>query len=242
MKLIYFFFGPILIGHCHFTSGQNFSDKIIAVKSGNNDFVKTSSKKGSRSNLSGKADTLNQAALIDGVLYNAIISESGDTLPMVSLKMVSIKRERVFKSKREKRKYQRLERHIRKVYPFAKMANEKLVAYELTLQKMSQSKRKKFLRKAEKDIRKEFSNDLKALTFTQGRILLKLIDRETGNVSYQLVKSLRGSFTAWVFQGVAKIFDFDLKADYDPINDDRLIEEIMVKIEQEQALESAVCR
>jgi hypothetical protein len=107
---------------------------------------------------------------------------------------------------------------------------------------MSQSKRKKFLRKAEKDIRKEFSNDLKALTFTQGRILLKLIDRETGNVSYQLVKSLRGSFTAWVFQGVAKIFDFDLKADYDPINDDRLIEEIMVKIEQEQALESAVCR
>ena len=242
MKLIHFFFGSILIGQCHFTSGQNFSDKIIAVKSGNAESAKISSKQVLSSNLSGKADTLNQAVLIDGVLYNAILSESGDTLPIVSLNMVSIKRERVFKSKREKRKYQRLERHIRKVYPFAKMANEKLVAYELTLQKMSESKRKKFLRKAEKDIRKEFSNDLKALTFTQGRILLKLIDRETGNVSYELVKSLRGSFTAWIFQGVARIFDFDLKADYDPLNDDRLIEEIVVKIEQEEVLEHTVCR
>jgi hypothetical protein len=69
-----------------------------------------------------------------------------------------------------------------------------------------------------------------------------LIDRETGNVSYELVKSLRGSFTAWIFQGVARIFDFDLKADYDPLNDDRLIEEIVLKIEQEEVLEHTVCR
>lgn len=187
-------------------------------------------------------DTLNKSALIEGKLYDAILSEEGDTVPMVSLGMVNVKRKRVFKSKREKRKYLRLERHVRKVYPFAKLANEKLVSYEKTLEGMSDKRRKKFMRIAEKEIRKEFSKDLKALTFTQGRILLKLIDRETGNVSYDLVKDLRGGFTAWLFQGVARMFDFNLKAEYDPENDDKLIEEILVKIEQEQAIEHTVSR
>ncbi|MFT4525025.1 MAG: hypothetical protein ACI85F_001177 [Bacteroidia bacterium] len=196
----------------------------------------------SESANSSSSDILNLAALIDGELYDAILSENGDTVPIVSLAMVNVKGKRVFKSKRQKRKFLRLERHVRKVYPFAKLANEKLVAYELTLAEMSDHRRKKFMRVAEKEIRKEFSNDLKALTFTQGRILLKLIDRETGNVSYELVKDLRGGFTAWLFQGVAKMFSFDLKADYNPKEDDKLIEEIVVQIEQEELLGQTVSR
>jgi hypothetical protein len=196
----------------------------------------------SESANSSSSDILNLAALIDGELYDAILSENGDTVPIVSLAMVNVKGKRVFKSKRQKRKFLRLERHVRKVYPFAKLANEKLVAYELTLAEMSDHRRKKFMRVSEKEIRKEFSNDLKALTFTQGRILLKLIDRETGNVSYELVKDLRGGFTAWLFQGVAKMFSFDLKADYNPKEDDKLIEEIVVQIEQEELLDQTVSR
>ena len=188
-----------------------------------------------------KSDTLQDGVLINGRLYNALLLE-GDTLPLVPLPYVQVKTTRVFKNKRQRRRYQRLERNVRKVYPFAKLANEKLVRYEKTLVGMSPRMRKKFMRAAEKEIRKEFSHDLKALTFTQGRILLKLIDRETGSVSFELVKDLRGGFTAWVFQGVARLFDFNLKAEYDPENDDQYIEEIISKIEREQAIEHRVSR
>lgn len=190
---------------------------------------------------SSQPDTLLDGALHNGKLYDAVIS-NGDTVPMVSLPFVQVQTERIFKTKKEKRRFNRLEHHVRKVYPFAKMANEKLVAYEHTLENMSDTKRKKFMRVAEKEIRKEFSSDLKALSFTQGRVLLKLIDRETGNVSYELVKALRGGFTAWLFQGVAKIFSFDLKAEYDPEKDDKLIEEIVTKIEQEEFFAQTVSR
>lgn len=187
------------------------------------------------------SDTLNNVALYNGKLYNAYL-DRGDTVPMVSLPLVSVKKNRVFKNKRQRRRYNRLERHVRKVYPFAKLANEKLVAYEKTLKGMTEQRRKKFMRAAEKEIRNDFSDDLKALTWTQGRILLRLIDRETGAVSYELVKDLRGGFTAWIFQGVAKMFDFDLKAEYNPEKDDKLIEEIVQQIEQEELFEQTVSR
>ena len=187
------------------------------------------------------SDTLNSVALVNGKLYDAYMNE-GDTVPMIALPMVKVQKKRVFKNKRERRRYVRLERHVRKVYPYAKLANERLVAYEHTLKGMSDSRRKKFMRAAEKQIRKEFSDELKALTWTQGRILLRLIDRETGAVSYELVKDLRGGFTAWIFQGVAKMFDFDLKSEYDPEKDDKLIEEIVQKIEQEELLKQTVSR
>jgi hypothetical protein len=166
--------------------------------------------------------TIDDGVLIDGKLYQAVV-ENGDTMPLVNLPLAQIKAERVFRSKREKRRYKRLEKNVRKVYPFAKLANEKLLAYEHRMEGMTESRRKKFLRKAEKDIRKEFEGELKAMTFTQGRILLKLIDRETGEASYELVKTLRGGFTAWIFQGVAKIFKFDLKSKYNADEDDRFI-------------------
>ena len=187
------------------------------------------------------SDTLNSVALVNGKLYDAYLND-GDTVPIIALPMVKVQKKRVFKNKRERRRYVRLERHVRKVYPYAKLANERLVAYEHSLKGMSESRRKKFLRAAEKQIRKEFSDELKALTWTQGRILLRLIDRETGAASYELVKDLRGGFTAWIFQGVAKMFDFDLKSEYDPENDDKLIEEIVLKIEQEELLDQTVSR
>jgi hypothetical protein len=69
------------------------------------------------------------------------------------------------------------------------------------------------------------------MTILQGRILVKLIDRETGHTSYDLVKQLRGSFQAWMWQGVAQLFGNDLKGEYDPQGDDRVIESIVRRIE-----------
>jgi hypothetical protein len=83
------------------------------------------------------------------------------------------------------------------------------------------------------EIKNEFEKDIRGFTLNQGRILLKLIDRETGNSSFALVKDLRGNFQAFFWQSVARIFSVNLKSEYDPLNnsEDKLIEEIVISIE-----------
>ena len=83
-----------------------------------------------------------------------------------------------------------------------------------------------------KKLQSEFEGELKKLTIKQGIILVKLIDRETGNTSYELVKQLRGSFSAFLWQSLARLFGSNLKLEYDPYGEDKLIEEIVVMIEQ----------
>jgi hypothetical protein len=102
---------------------------------------------------------------------------------------------------------------------------------EAELKNLSPQDRKKRLKELEKEIKRDYEGELKRLTFTQGRILIKLLDRETGQVSYDIIREFRGGFTAWFFQDIAKMFNYDLKEDYDPEKDDRLIESIVQKIE-----------
>jgi hypothetical protein len=90
------------------------------------------------------------------------------------------------------------------------------------------------MRQAEKELNEQFGEDLKDLTFTQGKILLKLIDRETGDISYNLVKELRGGFTATLYQGFARLWGYNLKTHYDPEGEDELIESIVLMIENGQ--------
>ena len=97
---------------------------------------------------------------------------------------------------------------------------------------MTKRERKKRMKLLEKEIKQEYTGDLKKMTFTQGRILIKLLDRETGDVSYDIVAAFRGKFTAWFFQGIAKMFDYDLKSEYQPKGKDKLIESIVVRIER----------
>ena len=95
-------------------------------------------------------------------------------------------------------------------------------------------KRKEFINEAEKELRNQFEDELKGLTITQGRILIKLIDRETGETSYELVKELKGSFSAVLWQTVARIFGSNLKSEFDPEGEDKLINEIVMLIEAGQ--------
>ena len=97
-----------------------------------------------------------------------------------------------------------------------------------------ESDRDLYLKLAEAELKAEFTEELKNMTQSQGRLLIKLIDRETGQTSYDLVKQLRGSFQAWVWQGVARLFGNDLKADYDPDGDDALVESIVRRIENRE--------
>lgn len=134
---------------------------------------------------------------------------------------------------RPDRKTRRLIRNVKKVYPYAKLAGIKIEEYSKELEKIkSERKRKRFMRKVEKDLDAKFGDDLRHFTFTQGKILIKLIDRETGDTSYVLVKELRGKFVAFFWQSFARLFGMDLKNSYDPEGKDKMIEQIVQSIER----------
>lgn len=170
-------------------------------------------------------------ALINGKLYTAIIV-NGDTMPIISLPPAKITARRVFKSPRDEKNYRRLVFHIKKVLPYAKLAGKRMKEVEAEVALMDKKDRKKRMKELEKEIKRDYEGELMKLSFTQGRILIKLLDRETGNISYDIIKEFRGGFTAWFFQGVAKMFNYDLKSEYDAEGDDKLIEEIVQKIEK----------
>lgn len=161
--------------------------------------------------------------------------ENGDTIPIVQLPEVKVYAIRVFEGKRDIRSIQRMIYNVKKAYPYARLAGLKLQEYESILESTkSDSERRKIMRQAEKELNDQFGEDLKDLTFTQGKILLKLIDRETGDVSYNLVRDLRGGITAVFYQGFARIWGYNLKSHYDPKGEDELIETIVVMIENGQ--------
>lgn len=167
------------------------------------------------------------------IVYSQVID--GDTLFIIPLDEVQIKGKRTSKNKRLIRRTNRLIRYVKKVYPYAKIAGVKLQEYDSILNTVDkESERRKIMRRAEKEINEEFGGELKKLTINQGRILLKLIDRETGDTSFELVKDLRGGFTAFFYQTFARIFTLNLKVKYDPQGEDKKIEEIVQLIENGQ--------
>lgn len=143
---------------------------------------------------------------------------------------------RTFLKKKDQRKYDRLVRHVKKVYPFAKLAGERMKAYAMVMESMTKKERKNLVRSFEEEIKKTHGQDLRKLTPAQGRILLKLIDRETGNTPYELIEDLRGSFAAIFWQITASFFDFDLKEGFDPKSreEDLYIDEICRMIDAGQ--------
>jgi hypothetical protein len=95
----------------------------------------------------------------------------------------------------------------------------------------TEKEQRQYIKQVEQEIVDEYEDDLKKLTITQGRILLKLIDRETGETSYELLKELKGSFNAFFWQTLARIFGHNLKSEFDPEGEDKLLDEIMSLIE-----------
>lgn len=176
----------------------------------------------------GVVDAQNKPQLI---IVKAIVVE-GDTIPYFNMPEVRIISQRIFKSEKEQRKYSKLVRDIKKVYPYAKLAGVKINEYNIQISAISNKKEKKrMLDNAEEQLKKQFGGEIRKMTFSQGRLLIKLIDRETGNTSFEVIKQLRGGLQAFLWQSIALIFGNDLKSEYDAEGDDKMIEEIVVKIE-----------
>ena len=159
----------------------------------------------------------------------------GDTIAICDLSVVTIggkdySKSPSFKNKRQSYKYQKMTRYVKKVYPYAKLASKKLVECEDQIRKSPES-RKKAMRKVEKALRKKYGKAMRSLTVSQGKLLLLLIDRQTGFTTFELVQELRGNFNASVYQGIAIIFGHSLKLNYQPRGKHWMIEDIVRKIE-----------
>ncbi len=166
------------------------------------------------------------------VTVEAIVDKNGDTLAIIELPEFVKFAPPVFKNAFQERRYNRLVRNVKIAYPYAKLAGIRLREYEAKLEEaQTDYERRELMRKAEDQIREEFEDDLRKLTFTQGWIILKLIDRETGHSSYDLVSEFRGNFRAFFWQAFAGIFGFNLKVKYDPLDADKDIEYIVRMIE-----------
>ena len=167
------------------------------------------------------------------VVYATMLD--GDTIPVIILPELKVFSLRPYKSKREARRMTKLIRNVKIVYPYAKLAGIKLMEYEEILAGVEDKKaRKKIMKQAEKELEEEFGDDLRDFTFSQGKILIKLVYRETGASSYELVAELRGKFRAFFWQAFARIFGFNLKNEYEPEGEDADIEFIVQMIEAGQ--------
>ena len=107
--------------------------------------------------------------------------------------------------------------NLKKVYPYALVVRSQLGDINLKLQELPDDReRRKYLRQTENSLFGEYEDDIRDMTISQGRLLIKLIDRETMNTSYELIRQYRGSLSAAFWQGIARIFGTNLKEEYDP--------------------------
>jgi hypothetical protein len=181
-----------------------------------------------------RLDTQEQTTTINGFLVPACIYQ-GDTIASLRLPTLYVFKPRVFKNKRKQQEYNRLVRNVKKTLPIAKEVNRAIIeTYEFLQTLPDEKAREKHLSMVEKGVKEQYTPRLKKLTFSQGKLLIKLIDRESNSSSYELVKAFLGPFKAGFYQAFAAIFGASLKKEYHPEDEDALIEQIVLQVESGQ--------
>jgi len=157
----------------------------------------------------------------------------GDTLPLFTLPEVTVFSFRPFKTAKDEQKVKRLINNVKKVYPYAKLAAAKMKYYDQLAQNASSSsERDRINKRAESDLKAQFEADIKSMTRSQGKLLIKLIDRETGKSTYEIIKLSRGTFRAIFWQSMSSFFGLNLKERYTKDGDDATIELILNLIDK----------
>lgn len=161
------------------------------------------------------------------------VTEKGDTMFVVMLREVQIGGRKTHINPMPQHEYERLKRNVKKAYPYAKEAGKAMREFDEMMAKLDKRKDRRSYEKAfEKKMRERFEEELKNLTVTQGMILIKLINRETGKTTFTAIKEIKGSFNAFMYQTSARLFGHNLKDDYDPDGKDYIIEDIVQMIER----------
>lgn len=171
-----------------------------------------------------------QKTKLDSIPLNKkYIVFKGDTL-LIKLNEIQLLQKLKFKTDYDRQYYFWFRKKVLKAYPYAKLGTDRLNVLNERLSKIkSKRQKKKYTKLIQKYMENEFTDQLKKLTRTEGRILIKLIDRQTGETAFHLVKNLRSGWKAFWYNTTAKIFKLSLKDIYDPVNnkEDFLIEDIL---------------
>ncbi len=173
---------------------------------------------------------------LDQIVENSELLElqvvNGDTIPVMVLPDFYVT-ERKFKNSREKYFFNKMRKNVNKVYPYAMRATEIMREIEKeTALIQKKRKEKKYLKHLEKDLKEQFEDKLKNLTRTQGRVLIKIIERETGKDMNSIIKQYKSGLSAFTWTQLGKFYGYDLKEGYNPESEDiRYLEDILVEIE-----------
>jgi hypothetical protein len=179
----------------------------------------------------GVAGTVAQVADTSRVGVGYVIGN--DTVIHREIREVWVYPRREFRNARFERQYYRLIQRVKKVYPYALRASELLDQYEPEYIKLKTDREKRrLIGKVEDQLMARYKEEFKKMSISDGRVLIKLIDRQTGRTGYDIIKEFRGGFQAAFWQGIARLFRNNLKDEYDPYGEDLLIEEIVVLVER----------
>ena len=182
---------------------------------------------GIKNNIAVAQTASNDTLLVGAVIYN------GDTLEAKTLADVSVLGYLTARQLSANAKWTRLRNAVYVTYPYAKRAGAVLNDINLKLTNITdKTARKDYIKSREKELKKEFSDPLTNLSVYQGKVLMKLINRETGNNCYEIIKEYKGGFVARFYQTVAFFFDSSLKQPYDASGDDAEIEKIVLEVQR----------
>jgi len=172
---------------------------------------------------------------------DSLLLVEGDSLPTygIPLKEVIVFQPLRFKNREELNRYLILRRRVLRVYPYAKLAAERLTVLNERLDQIDSKRgKKKYLKRLEDFVYEEFEEELKKLSKSQGKILIRLVYRQTGSTTFELVKELRNGWKAFLYQTTASLFSLSLKEKYNPaeVLEDYLIEDILQRAFADQYL------
>jgi hypothetical protein len=160
----------------------------------------------------------------------------GDTIPSLRMPVLYVFKDFLkFKNEKERREFYKLVRNVKKTLPLAKEINGIIIeTYEYLQTLPDEKSRDKHLKRVEKGLKEQYTPRLKKMTFSQGKLLIKLINRQTDSSSYELVKAFLGSFKAGFYQAFASLFGASLKKEYHPEGEDALTERVVLMVESGQ--------
>lgn len=159
----------------------------------------------------------------------------GDSITRVDFYPLRVYPPLMFKSRRSERAYYKLVRDVKRTLPLARMINQILIETYEYMQTLPEGKaREEHIKRVEKGLKEQYTPMMKKLTFSQGKLLIKLVDRECNQTSYELVKAFVGPFRAGFYQTFASMFGASLKKEYDPDADDALTERVILMVESGQ--------
>lgn len=176
---------------------------------------------------SAQVKSANDTILLGGIVVGA------DTFAMAYLPDFTVIGQLPRRYARQRAAYDRLRYNIYKVYPYAVIAADVLKDVDVNLAKLGddRKKRKAYLKTVEKELNRRFKGELEDMTITQGQLLVRLIDRQTGKNCFSIIRELKGGFSAVIWQSVALLFSNNLKREYDPYDRDKDIEAIVTELE-----------